>query len=59
MKFIKKAPEDEKWLEMITEETEIIRNFPSIFEESNPEILAKSASSYVLASSSRTYSATD
>ena len=35
MKFIKKAPENEKWLEMTTEETEIIRNFPSIFEESN------------------------
>ena len=48
MKFIKKAPENEKWLEMTTEETEIIRNFPSIFEESNSKILAKSVAEYVL-----------
>jgi hypothetical protein len=48
MRFIKETPEDEKWLEMTTAETKIIRDFPSIFEESNPDILAKSVAEYVL-----------
>jgi hypothetical protein len=48
MNFIKKTPEDEKWIEMTTAETEIIRDFPSIFKESNSEILAQSVAEYVL-----------
>jgi hypothetical protein len=48
MHVFKTAPKDEKWLEMTTEETEIIRDFPSIFKESNPEHLAKLVAEYVL-----------
>jgi hypothetical protein len=48
MHYFKTAPKDEKWLEMITAESEIIRDFPSIVKKSNPEILTKSVVEYVL-----------
>jgi len=48
MHYFKTAPKDEKWLEMTTAESEIIRDFPSIVKKSNPEILAKSVVEYVL-----------
>ena len=48
MHLFKTAPKDEKWLEMTTEESEIIRDFPSIVKESNPEHLARLVAEYVL-----------
>jgi hypothetical protein len=48
MHLFKKAPQDEKWLEMITAESEILRDFPSIIKESNPEILAETVAAYVI-----------
>jgi hypothetical protein len=48
MKVIKKAPQDEKWIEMTTAKTKIIRDLPFIFKESNPEVLAKTVAAYVM-----------
>ena len=48
MKFFKEAPKDEKWLEMTTAETEIIRDFPHIFKESDSDFLVQSVAEYVL-----------
>jgi hypothetical protein len=50
MHFFKKMPRDEKWLEMNTAEFEIIRDFPSIIKENDPEILAEIVVAYVIES---------
>jgi hypothetical protein len=50
MKFIKKVPQDEKWMEMTTAESERIRDFPSIIKENDPEILAGTIAAYVIES---------
>jgi hypothetical protein len=44
--FIKQVPQDEKFMEMTTAESEIIRNFPSIIKENNPEVLAGLVAAY-------------
>jgi hypothetical protein len=40
MKIISKTPVDEKWIELTTGESEPLKNFPSILQENNPEVLA-------------------
>jgi len=40
MKVISKLPIDEKWIDLTTAESEPLKNFPSILQENNPEVLA-------------------
>jgi hypothetical protein len=40
MKVISKLPVDEKWVELTTSESETLKNFPSILQENNAEVLA-------------------
>jgi hypothetical protein len=40
MKIINKPPVDEKWIELTTTKSEPLKNFPSILQENNLEVLA-------------------
>ena len=40
MKVISENPVDEKWIELTTAESEPLKDFPSILQENNVEVLA-------------------
>jgi hypothetical protein len=54
MKIISKPPTDEKWIELTTAESEPLKNFPSILQENNPEVLASLVAAHARESGANT-----